>query len=72
MKINGTENDVVFEDLLLAELLNWFKSDFFSWVNSPNCNNCNIECTYERSIKVPDPFISRTEIHKYKIQIILF
>ena len=27
-------------DLLLLELLNWFKSDFFSWVNQPECDKC--------------------------------
>ncbi|MBN3325671.1 NGLY1 amidase, partial [Atractosteus spatula] len=28
------------EDLLLLELLRWFKSEFFSWVNSLPCSRC--------------------------------
>ena len=27
-------------DLLLLELLSWFKSDFFSWVNQLDCDKC--------------------------------
>ncbi|XP_030044841.1 peptide-N(4)-(N-acetyl-beta-glucosaminyl)asparagine amidase-like [Microcaecilia unicolor] len=28
------------EDFLLLELLHWFKSDFFQWVNNLPCNRC--------------------------------
>ncbi|XP_014374255.1 peptide-N(4)-(N-acetyl-beta-glucosaminyl)asparagine amidase [Alligator sinensis] len=28
------------EDFLLLELLNWFKSDFFQWVNTLPCSKC--------------------------------
>ncbi|KAJ7322491.1 hypothetical protein JRQ81_018778 [Phrynocephalus forsythii] len=28
------------EDILLLELLNWFKCDFFEWVNNLSCSKC--------------------------------
>ncbi|XP_038653255.1 peptide-N(4)-(N-acetyl-beta-glucosaminyl)asparagine amidase [Scyliorhinus canicula] len=31
------------EDFLLLELLQWFKQDFFQWVDSVPCNNCGGE-----------------------------
>ncbi|XP_074650737.1 peptide-N(4)-(N-acetyl-beta-glucosaminyl)asparagine amidase-like [Tubulanus polymorphus] len=30
-----------FKELVLLELLNWFKTSFFTWVNSPECSRCN-------------------------------
>lgn len=28
-------------DFLVLELLAWFKNEFFSWVNQPDCQSCN-------------------------------
>ena len=28
------------QDMLLIELLTWFKEEFFSWVDTPLCNSC--------------------------------
>ena len=30
----------LYRDLLLLELKEWFKTDFFSWVDSPPCPSC--------------------------------
>ncbi|XP_014205017.1 peptide-N(4)-(N-acetyl-beta-glucosaminyl)asparagine amidase [Copidosoma floridanum] len=60
------DNNVVYEDALLAELLSWFKNKFFKWVNSPACENCMGECSYEKSLSSTNPNISRIEIHKCK------
>ncbi|OXU22370.1 hypothetical protein TSAR_007728 [Trichomalopsis sarcophagae] len=67
MKIKKSQDDVVIEDLLLSELLNWFKNKFFKWVNSPACKICTGDCSYDRSIVSTNPDISRIEIHKCKI-----
>lgn len=32
-----------FRDLMLLELLAWFKNSFFSWVDAPKCDNCGGE-----------------------------
>lgn len=29
-----------FEDFLLVELLAWFKNEFFTWTDKPNCVKC--------------------------------
>ncbi|XBW38746.1 hypothetical protein QEN19_004333 [Hanseniaspora menglaensis] len=41
LKINevGTEN-ADYEEILVKELLRYFKDDFFKWVNQPDCSNC--------------------------------
>lgn len=38
--LEETDNTIAFEDLLLLELLNWFKFSFFSWVDTPKCKSC--------------------------------
>ncbi len=48
----ATTKPAVERDLLLLELLRWFKEDFFSWVNSPKCDRDGGETT---SIGMLDP-----------------
>uniref|UniRef100_A0A0K2T0P7 Peptide-N(4)-(N-acetyl-beta-glucosaminyl)asparagine amidase n=2 Tax=Lepeophtheirus salmonis TaxID=72036 RepID=A0A0K2T0P7_LEPSM len=38
-------NDKLMKDLLLMELLSWFKNDFFQWFDAPKCSNCNDQVT---------------------------
>lgn len=38
--VNFTGAHVNEDDFLLLELLNWFKNDFFHWVNSLPCSRC--------------------------------
>ena len=33
------------QDCVLLELINWYKSDFFSWVDAPPCDRCNSNCS---------------------------
>lgn len=35
-----TAGAVSYRDALLLELLHWYKSDFFKWVNAPDCAHC--------------------------------
>lgn len=60
----GIENDMGIEDLLLVELLAWFKNEFFTWVNTLTCSFCTATCKYNRTEYKRDPRISRIEIHK--------
>lgn len=34
------DSEISIQDTLLLELLQWFKEDFFSWVDSPECSSC--------------------------------
>ena len=43
-KTNSTDIDK--RDLLLFELLRWFKEDFFSWFDRPNCDRCKISMEF--------------------------
>ncbi|TRY66944.1 hypothetical protein TCAL_03733 [Tigriopus californicus] len=32
--------DPLLNDLVLLELMNWFKTDFFTWMDAPKCDSC--------------------------------
>lgn len=38
--LEKSDPNLAFEDLLLFELLNWFKLSFFTWVDIPKCQSC--------------------------------
>ncbi|CAL1681720.1 unnamed protein product [Lasius platythorax] len=58
------EAELIAKDLLLVELLHWFKHDFFKWVNSPRCSICSAECVYESVVPSTNRRCSRIELHK--------
>lgn len=62
--IESAEENFTMEDLLLVQLINWFKCEFFKWVNSPPCNVCSNECSFVRVEPSKNPGISRIEIHR--------
>jgi len=47
-KISNQKNSTIINkrDLLLFELLRWFKEDFFTWFNQPTCNQCKIQMKF--------------------------
>uniref|UniRef100_T1IJ72 Peptide-N(4)-(N-acetyl-beta-glucosaminyl)asparagine amidase n=1 Tax=Strigamia maritima TaxID=126957 RepID=T1IJ72_STRMM len=40
-KLAAGEHQLDANDYLLSELLEWFKQDFFTWVDKPNCDACH-------------------------------
>ena len=38
---NPELSDDLLRDILLLEMKEWFKTDFFSWVDSPACPSCS-------------------------------
>lgn len=32
--------ELALQDMLILELLTWFKESFFTWVDSPDCKKC--------------------------------
>lgn len=59
------ETEFTMEDLLLSELLHWFKHDFFKWVDSPKCGFCCSESTFSGVKSSTDKRVSRIEVYKY-------
>ena len=49
--IGGRANQ---QDIFLLELLNWFKKEFFQWVDSPKCDHCQ-GATENIGIEDPTP-----------------
>ncbi|KYB26414.1 peptide-N(4)-(N-acetyl-beta-glucosaminyl)asparagine amidase [Tribolium castaneum] len=56
------------QDMLLIELLKWFKEEFFSWVDSPGCEKCggNTAMSHMSSDKTDLVYTSRVEVYKCK------
>lgn len=63
-KNDTSENKITIDDLLIVELLDWFKNRFFKWVNSLPCDTCKTSCKFNRIEMTNDPRASRIEIHK--------
>lgn len=39
-QVDEAPNKNLVQDMYLLELMSWFKNEFFSWMNSPNCPRC--------------------------------
>ncbi|XP_034935210.1 peptide-N(4)-(N-acetyl-beta-glucosaminyl)asparagine amidase [Chelonus insularis] len=65
-KNSTEESQVSIEELLLREVMHWFKNEFFTWMDSPKCKSCTQVCTFNRNEFRNDPRISRVEIHMCK------
>ncbi|KAL5004691.1 hypothetical protein ScPMuIL_018147 [Solemya velum] len=50
----GCSVGVDIQDIFLLELINWFKTSFFSWVNSPKCEYCGGD-TFSVGPATPSP-----------------
>ncbi|XP_012263597.2 peptide-N(4)-(N-acetyl-beta-glucosaminyl)asparagine amidase [Athalia rosae] len=56
--------DISMEDLLLAEVLKWFKEKFFKWMDNPECTKCSEKCSFQKVIPSKNAGVSRIEIHR--------
>ena len=34
-------DEALFRDFLLSELVSWFKNEFFTWFDAPTCGSCD-------------------------------
>jgi peptide-N4-(N-acetyl-beta-glucosaminyl)asparagine amidase len=59
---NEQEFDI--QELILLELLSWFKNSFFSWVDSPECSSCG-----GTTLFVGHNFISATEGEADRVEV---
>ena len=42
-----SSTDIDKRDLLVFQLLKWFKEDFFTWFDKPTCNRCKIPMNFK-------------------------
>ncbi|KAF5292300.1 hypothetical protein FQA39_LY03334 [Lamprigera yunnana] len=58
--------NISINDLLLLELLSWFKNEFFTWVDSPDCRFCSGTTTFYNMSNDPKLMVytQRVEMHK--------
>lgn len=52
--LTGQDAQNAMMDFLILELLQWFKHDFFSWVNAPDCELCSAKTESKGSVE-PTP-----------------
>nr|XP_022907320.1 peptide-N(4)-(N-acetyl-beta-glucosaminyl)asparagine amidase-like [Onthophagus taurus] len=57
--------NISMQDVLLSELLAWFKNDFFSWVDSPKCEKCDSPTKFSHMSTDSEllKYTDRVEIH---------
>ncbi|XP_018319742.1 peptide-N(4)-(N-acetyl-beta-glucosaminyl)asparagine amidase [Agrilus planipennis] len=60
-----TDQNVSLQEFLLLELLDWFKNDFFSWVDSPQCEFCGSKTTFSGMSNDPSVLIHTERVETY-------
>jgi hypothetical protein len=58
------EQEIDIQELILMELLSWFKNSFFSWVDSPECSSCG-----GTTVFVGHSFSSAIEEEAYRVEV---
>lgn len=67
--ISKTSSAYEMEFGLLFELIIWFKTEFFQWMNNPSCPKCKSSSTFQGYSKDPANFVETTRI---EVRVILF
>lgn len=47
---------------LLFEMMIWFKTEFFQWMNNPICKKCDSSSTFQGYSKNPEDFINTDRV----------
>ncbi|CAG9861841.1 unnamed protein product [Phyllotreta striolata] len=60
--------EISIQDMLILELLRWFKQDFFTWVDSPPCESCGdpTEFSHMSNDRKLMQYTDRVELHRCK------
>lgn len=61
-RISKTSSAYEMEFGLLFELIVWFKTEFFTWMNNPPCKKCTSSSTFQGYSKNPANFINTERI----------
>ncbi|XP_067001285.2 peptide-N(4)-(N-acetyl-beta-glucosaminyl)asparagine amidase isoform X2 [Anabrus simplex] len=61
------EQDIDIMELLLMELLAWFKNSFFSWVDAPQCNFCCSETKFAGLSSNPEELRETKRVEVYSL-----
>lgn len=56
------------EMLYLLEVMTWFKNEFFKWVDTPECVQCNGNTTFVGLSTNPTNFVNTNRVEVYKCQ----
>jgi hypothetical protein len=62
-----SEKEVDIQELILMQLLSWFKNSFFCWVNSPQCLLCKGTTKF-----IGHDYSSAAEAEAYRTEVSLF
>uniref|UniRef100_A0A915JRZ1 Transglutaminase-like domain-containing protein n=1 Tax=Romanomermis culicivorax TaxID=13658 RepID=A0A915JRZ1_ROMCU len=49
--IDDDDQNDQFRDFLLLELLNWFKNEFFTWLDKPECGRCGSKTAFHSNVE---------------------
>ena len=53
------------QDMLILELLNWFKNDYFTWVDNPPCKKCGGDTVFSEMSSDPNDLLYTDRVEVY-------
>lgn len=61
---DGEDVDVSLQDMLILELLSWFKNDFFTWVDTLDCEYCGGKTVFSHMTSDP-----KLKVHTDRVEV---